>query len=163
MIKEVTDAVEARLRETLTEVGYAGEMPSFGFGARALVAEDSPPRITWVPVRGRHDKTRPSTSDGKITPKHIWTRHVIVEAHIWADDETAAEVLLGHLVASLQRYIGAGGYSMVGEEWAPSDVGSDGIKLVVGIEFRMPLTTEPLALVKPTSVALAGTVEGALS
>jgi len=148
VIKEVTDFVEGKLLETLDDAGV--ERPSFGFGARALSDADAPPRITWVPVRGNHDKARAAAADQKQTPKHIWTRHVVIEAHIWADCETTAEVLMGHLVATLQQNLGSAPYSMVGEEWAASDTaGSAGIKLVVGIQFHLPLVTETLPLVKP--------------
>lgn len=160
MIKEVTDFVEGKLLETLDDAGV--ERPSFGFGARALDEADAPPRIVWVPVRGNHDKARAAAADQRQTPKHIWTRHVVMEAHIWANCETDAEVLMGHLAATLQRYVGSAASSMVGEEWAPSDVaGSAGIKLVAGFQLHLPLTTEPLKLVKPETVAVAGTIEEA--
>lgn len=132
-----------------------GDTPTLSFGAKALADQDTYPRIVWVPRGGRHDKKAFTSRDRSDNPSTLWTRHLAVDAHVFGEDETNAEIISNHMVAVLDGLLG-GAYSMIGEDWNASESTADGVKVIVSFEVRMPWTREILAKVKPTSVAIAG-------
>lgn len=154
MIHQVFAAFEERLRQTMAAVGD-DSIPTMAFGAKALSDQDTYPRLVWIPRGGRADRKAFTSHDRRDNPRMLWTRHLTVEAHVYGENEAAVEKLANHMVAVLDELAG-GAYSMLGEEWPPSETTTDGVKAVVSFEVRMPWMREPLLKVKPTSVAITG-------
>lgn len=157
MMREIFDAFQASLFANLGDLGIV-EKPSMGFGARALSENDAPPRVVWVPREGRHDKKQLTAGDRNQAVRMIWTRHVLIDLHIWAADETAAEELCNHIVATLEEGLGAGGYSMAGESWQASESTAAGIKMVLSFVLRMPWFKQLLPLTAAKSLKPIHTV-----
>ena len=152
MMLESFEKLKAALLANLAALATA-QKPSIEFGAKHLASQDAPPRIVWVPREGRHDKKDLTSQDANFAVKAIWTRHLLIDLHIWAEDETAAEVLANHIVATLEEQLTAGGYSMIGETWPESESTTAGIKMVLTFELRMPWTKERLPLVPGKTLA----------
>jgi len=162
---ETTDAINARLTDTLTRLDLA--VPTFRFGEDELNVQDSPPRIVWVPKRGPADMKfkpapdHPSMFSGNpadktpVNPNPLWRRRLGFEAHVWAvrddaasdldrkHDYAAAEVLVNHLVAAIHD-VTWGTYSMTSEDWGTAQASKQrhGVVVVVGVELELTWTRE---------------------
>ncbi len=159
MIVEDCQKVADRLLENLAALGADGPPPSFGIGAADLDLQDSPPRIVFVPTTGQTGKDRVGAgrSTGFDNPKNIWTRHLRIEAHVWAGGITETEQLANHLIATVEETHGTA-WSVVGEEWDTKGTTDAGNMTVVVFEARMPWTRELLPMVKATTPVPDGTM-----
>lgn len=156
MIREVLDAVEAQFLAVLETTGETP--PSFGLGEDKLADADVPPRVIWVPLGGRTTTATKSGGDGVRNPGALWSRTVQLNAHIWADDITAAEALAGHLVAAM-HFVICGSYSVTGETWDTKGATDEGVLCIIEFQLRMPFTRERLAQVVPETIAVTPEIE----
>lgn len=159
MIVEDCNLVRDQLLVNLAALGAEGAPPSFGVGAAKLDRQDSPPRIVFVPTNGHAGKDRVGAgrSTGFDNPKNLWTRHVRIEAHVWADTITETETLANHLIATVEEVHGTK-WSVLGEEWDTKGTTYEGNMTIVTFEARMPWTRELLPMVKATTPIVAGQV-----
>jgi hypothetical protein len=178
-IKDATDAVNTQLTVVLSGLGET--VPTFGFGEADLYLEGDAPRLVWVPQGGPADSKIIPAADNGIqfgtppaypTPRPLWTRHVTVQAHVWAvranatpagsdpdrsKDYAAAEVLAQHILAACQ-FVGWGSVRPKSEAWPRSQASTEtrGVELVVAIEFDLPWVdeTETLAEIDTVEVTV---------
>jgi hypothetical protein len=150
VIKEVLDPVQDRLLLTLADVG-SGRVPSFGLGQGEVANMDTTPRVIWVPMGGPISVANKNGGDGMRNPGALWHRTVQVNAHIWADDVTEAEVLANHLVAAL-HWVAVGSYAVTSETWDTKGTTDEGVLLVLEIQLRMPFTRESIGSVRPNLI-----------
>ncbi len=155
MIVETCEGIQEKLAETL---GLLGEdLPSFGIGKAALDAQEEFPRIVFVPRSGAIDGRVTAGSDGNLTQRHLLTRHLLVDCHVWAADITAVEVLAGHLVAAAKYMVGTS-LKGVSETWDTAGQIVDGEVGVFSFLIEMPFATSVQRMVKPTTVAVTGNI-----
>lgn len=153
-------AAEAALENIRRTSGLV--IPSFGFGVRDLQIEDAPPRVTWVPLSGTASGGGGGRGvDRKLVtnPWSLWTRNVNVVAHVWSEDEAAAEQLAEQVVQAVDT-VGHGAYKMLGEEWDTSSVGNAGVRLLVSFSIEFPWTQISRAVGKATTVDINSSMAG---
>jgi hypothetical protein len=158
------NAVTERLTTVLE--GINAEVPTFHIGARHLTANESPPRIVYVPARETWRGPHAQGGDGKNNPRPLRTRHLTLQVHIWAagpppafDHETAVETLLNHFVAAVHDIAWGvhdenGGTWMVEQESATRN----GAVYVLDMTVQIPATREPDTYATVASLPINGTI-----
>jgi hypothetical protein len=130
----VTDIVPA-ITAVLTSRGVAATVK---VGGKHISENDAPPRIVWVMRGGPGGAAREVGGN----PRHLRTRNLGVEAHVWAESYDAAEALLNELLSATHQAL-HGSYSFDGEEWVEEELLALGCVVIARLTFRVPVT-EPV-------------------
>ncbi len=157
MMEEVLGEVADRMVANMGALGY-GEVPSFALGESELAEMGAPPRIVWVPQTGTVSRSKTAGGDFIRNPGALWSRALVIEAHIWAAGITAAEELANHLVATLHA-VCVGSYSVRAESWDTKGATDDGVSCIIEFEIRMPFTRERVGSVRAETVAITPDME----
>lgn len=155
MIVEVCEGIQAKLTESLGSLGEV--LPTFGLGKSGLDASETFPRIVFIPRGGQIDGRVTAGSDGVLAQRHLMTRHLQIDAHVWAENITAVEILAEQLVVAAKFMLGTS-LKGVSEAWDTEGQISDGQVGVFSFTFEMPFASVPLRAVKPTTVAITGNI-----
>jgi hypothetical protein len=138
----------ARLARVLAAVEAQLAGVTFHTGAKYLAAQDSPPRIVWVPTR---DAFGPATKGG-TNPRPLRTRSAGVEAHVWGSDLEATETLVHQVVAALHR-AAHGSYEVRQASWEQPEWLDRGELCVVALAVAIPVTDDPIPTATVDAVA----------
>lgn len=127
----------------------------YGRGIKELAANNSPPRIVWVPAQDQY--AIPDVSD--MNARSLMIRWAGVDAHVWGKDEEACEELFHQLASALrQTYTSSQALQMVGGRWITqemTDAGylKQGEVYVLSFALGIPVTREPFNLAAVTDIA----------
>jgi hypothetical protein len=107
-----------------------GEFQSLGVsvavrdGGEWLGANDSPPRVVFVPTEeiltGAAELHYDGTFTATGTPRPLAQRECAVEVHVWGRDRAATDELVGHTVNAIRRSAGAA-YRLASGSWKQQD------------------------------------------
>jgi hypothetical protein len=153
-LTHVVAAVEQQLQLVLEQPSVNLPMPKMAIGLDKISHQEAPPRMVWIPQRGSVRGPHGQGGDGVINPRPLWTRHLGVLVHIWAEDSSKpdgsgdvpmVEAYMQHLVAAIHDMC-HGAYAVVSEDWPASIQGQTtnlGAVCLLGLELQLPLTREP--------------------
>lgn len=155
-IEQFSAAVKAKV------LADGGGTVDWQVGARALDWNASPPRVVFVPSRGRYGPAQkiPRGSTGRS----VGTRFAGARVHVWGAESAdgsvtairATEILLRRVLAQMLLTGGPSPFfELQGEEWVenPGQTGL-GEAAVVTIALAVDVHTTPLPSVVVTTVAL---------
>jgi hypothetical protein len=131
-------------------------------GGEHLGANDSPPRVVWVPTEDAYSASEihgDSTYPLATSPRPLLQCDATVEVHLWGRERDETEQIRDAFVASLRRAAGAA-FKVTRGFWPVQDAKAlvqQGRVYVLTISFPIPIldVVQPLATVTTTAQDIA--------
>jgi hypothetical protein len=165
MIYKVFRSAKIAIENSLRDLQVV--LANHDLGEEKLSPSMAYPGVVWVPMggpvtvakqRGADAVLRAGQGQQSIGVNEIAQRNVSIRIHIWDEDFTATETLMGHYLAALRLAFTGHPFSAVHEAWGigPSPVTKEpvanlksGTLCILTIELRMPFIAEPLGVSAP--------------
>jgi len=104
-------------------------------GAQNVAAQDTPPRVVWVPTSDSYTGARLQRTE----PRPVKTRNAGLSVHCWAGDLAATAELVNDVVAALHQ-TAWGNYQIKSGTWVEAALAAKGMAYVIELTIEIPIT-----------------------